>query len=100
MHVVLLLDGTALTVRGSDEFGSQRLRHGALFAARGVGDQPANRERGAAVGADLVGTWYVAPPTRRAFTSSIGRALKRALRKNVDAVLLGPLLDVDWQYRG
>src|SRR5690606_40267207 len=33
-------------------------------------------------GRTSIGTWYVAPPTRRAFTSTIGRTFSRVVSKN------------------
>src|SRR6185437_5335238 len=53
MHVFFFLDGRALTVGGIKQFIRQLINHALLTASAGVGDEPADRKRRAAVGIDL-----------------------------------------------
>src|SRR5579863_3111946 len=53
VHVFLLLDRSAAIIGGIQQLVSQLVYHALLAAAAAVGQDPANRQRGAAVGIDL-----------------------------------------------
>jgi hypothetical protein len=55
VRVFALLDGVATVVGGVHQLGREALDHGAVVAATGSGDQPADRESLAALGANLDG---------------------------------------------
>src|SRR6476620_3253513 len=53
VRVFLLLDRVAFALRGGDDFSRQLLGHRLLVAVARVRDQPAHRERRAAIGTDF-----------------------------------------------
>src|SRR5208283_3104378 len=50
VHIFFLFDGRAFTIGGVQQFVAQLVDHATLGAAAGISQQPADRERGAAVG--------------------------------------------------
>src|SRR6266404_7901643 len=55
VHVFLLLDGRAAIVGGVQQLVGELVDHALLATAAGIGNQPADRKRGAPVSVDLDG---------------------------------------------
>src|SRR6185437_15404130 len=53
VHVFFFLDGRTFTVGGVEQFVRQLINHALLAAPSGVGHEPADRERRAAISIDL-----------------------------------------------